>query len=180
MFRIEEIDPKHYQKQTRNATLIVMAIFIVIGLVFANLFPMWFGDYFYSTLTLNFAGAFVGLIITAFVVKRFFADKPWMHEAMYGWRLKRNLMHVTNRQRHILEATEKGDQQAMKILCFYHLGLEQMHRLDNNSTSLIDLVVEKRNLEKRMTELGLDLNQTEFDEQWVETYKKGGKEDSDW
>lgn len=180
MFKLEDIEPKFYQKQTRNATLIVMAIFIVIGLVFANLFPMWLGDYFYSTLMLNFMGAFVGLLITAFIARYLFADKPWMHEVMYGWRLKRNLMHVTNRLHHILEATEQGDQQAMKILRFYHLGLGQMHRLDNNSTSLIDLVVEKRNLEKRMTELGLDLNQTEFDQAWVEAYKQGGKNDDDW
>ena len=177
MFQIEEIDPKFYQSQTRKATFIVMGIFIVIGLIFANLFPMWLGDYFTSTLTLNFIGAFVGLLITAFIVKGFFADKPWMHEAMYGWRLKRSLMQVTNRQRHILEAVEEGDQQAMKILRFYHLGLHQMHNLEGNSTSLVDMIVEKRNLEKKMTELGLDLNQTEFDAEWVEAYKEGAKDD---
>ena len=177
MFKIQDIDPKFYRSQTRKATLIVMAIFMVIGLVFANLFPMWLGDYFDSTLMLNFVGAFVGLMITAFITKWFFADKPWMYEAMYGWRLKRSLMHVTNRQRHILEAVEQGDQQAMKILRFYHLGLEQMHRLEDNSTSLIDMVVEKRELEKKMTELGMDLIQIEFDETWIEDYKEGAKDD---
>jgi len=177
VFQIQDIDPKFYRRQTRNATLIVMAIFIVIGLVFANLFPMWLGDYFESTLMLNFVGAFVGLLITAFITKWFFADKPWMHEAMYGWRLKRSLMHVTNRQRHILEAIEQGDQQAMKILRFYHLGLEQMHRLEDNSTSLIDVLAEKRELETKMMALAMDLNQTEFDEAWIEDYKEGAKDD---
>jgi len=177
MFKIEEVDPKYYRSQTRNATLIVMAIFIVIGLILANLFPMWLGAYFESTLMLNFVGAFVGLMITAFITKWFFADKAWMHEAMYGWRLKRSLMHVTNRQRHILEAVEKGDQQAMKILRFYHLGLEQMHQLEDNSTSLLDIVVEKRELEKKMNALGMDLNQVTFDETWIEPYKEGAKDD---
>lgn len=177
MFQIEEIDPKFYQSQTRKATMIVMAIFIVIGLILANLFPMWFGEYFESQLMLNFAGAFTGLMITAFLVKHFFSDKPWMREAMYGWRLKRSLMHITNRQRHILEAVEEGDEMAMKILRFYHLGLEHMHKLEANSTSLVDMIVEKRNLEKKMTELGLDLNQTKFDAKWVEAYKEGAKDD---
>lgn len=179
MFKIEEMDPAFYQKQTRNATLIVMAIFMVIGLVFANLFPYWLGDYFRSTLMLNFVGAFVGLLVTVFIVKQFFADKPWMSEAMYGWRLKRSLMHITNRLRHILEAVQHGDQQAMKILRFYHLGLQQMHRLDSNSTSLVDLVVEKRELESKMTALGMDLNQIEFDESWIQDYKQGGREDDE-
>lgn len=179
VFQIQDIDPKFYRSQTRKATLIVMAIFMVIGWFLAYMFPKWLGDYFQSTLTLNFVGAFVGLMITAFMTKSLFANKPWMHEAMYGWRLKRNLMHVTNRQRHILEAVEQGDQQAMKILRFYHLGLEQMHRLEDNSTSLIDVLAEKRDLEKKMMELGMDLNQTEFDETWVENYKEGAKDDDD-
>jgi len=179
MFQIEEIEPKFYQSQTRKATFIVMAIFLVIGFSLAHMFPIWLGDYFESKLTLNFVGAFVGLMITAFITKWFFADKPWMHEAMYGWRLKRNLMHVTNRQRHILEAVEQGDQQAMKILRFYHLGLAHMHNLEANSTSLVDMVVEKRELEKKMTELGMDLNQTQFDSAWVEEYKEGVKDADD-
>ena len=179
MFQIEEIDPKFYQRQTRKATIIVMALFMVIGLVLANLFPLWFGAYFESTLMLNFIGAFVGLMVTAFITKWFFANKPWMHEAMYGWRLKRSLMHVTNRQRPILEAVAQGDQQAMKVLRFYHLGLTQMHKLEANSTSLVDMVVEKRDLETKMTALGMDLNQIYFDEAWVEDYKQGAKDTDD-
>ena len=171
MFEIEEMDAAFYRRQTRKATLIIMAIFIVIGMVMATSFVDWFGEYSNNHLVLNLMGAFVGLVITAFVVKWFFVKSPWMREAMYGWRLKRSLMHVTNRLRPIQEAVEKGDTEAMKILRFYHLGLEQMHRLEDNSHAMIELLAEKRGLEEKMTELNLDLNQTSFDPQWVEPYK---------
>ncbi len=170
MFEIEEMEPEVYRRQTRKSTLIIMAIFIVIGLVMATSFVEWFGEYSNNHLVLNFIGAFVGLVITGFVVKWFFVNSPWMREAMYGWRLKRSLMHVTNRLRPLKEAAENGDVEAMKILRFYHLGLEQMHRLEDNSHALIDLLAEKRELEEKMKALDLDLNQTRFDPGWVEPY----------
>lgn len=176
MFNIEPIDPKVYRTKSRNATLIMMAIFIVIGFIFASLSVHYLGPYNNNHLVLNFLGAFVGLLITAFIVKSFLADKPFMHEAMYGFRLKRNLMYVTNRLRHIQESAANGDQQAMKILRFYHLGLTQMHKFDQNSSALLDIQVEKDELEKKMSELGLELNQTEFDPEWTKDYKES-KED---
>lgn len=171
MFKIEEIDPIYYRKQTRKATLIVMAIFIVIGFITATMAVDLFGEYSSNHLVLNFMGAFVGLLITAGIVKVFFADKPWMKEGIYAWRLKRNLMYISNVLNNIKQAVDDGDQQAMKILRFYHLGLEQMHRLEDNNQALIDVVAEKRELEDKMQALELELNQVEFDFAWSEPYK---------
>ncbi|WP_321323467.1 DUF3087 family protein [Thiomicrorhabdus sp.] len=171
MFKIEEIDPVFYRKQTRKATLIVMAIFIVIGFGSASLALHWFGEHSNNHLVLNLIGAFVGLLITAAIVKVYFADKEWMKEAIYAWRLKRNLMYVTNSLANIQKAVEQGDEQAMKILRFYHLGLEQMHKLDDNNQALLDLLLEKKTLENKMNEKGISLDQTEFDFEWTEEYK---------
>lgn len=172
MFQIQEIDPTVYRTKTRNATLIIMAIFIVIGFISATLFVEYLGPYSNNHLVLNFIGAFVGLVITGIIMKTFFADKPFMKEAVYGWRLKRNLMHVTNRLSNIQQAVKSGDRKAMKILRFYHLGLTQMHQLEQNSSALIDMKVEKEQLEKTMSELGLELNQTEFNPDWTKAYKE--------
>lgn len=177
MFTIENLDPKVYRSKSRNATLIMLGIFIVIGFVFASLSVHYLSPYNSNKLVLNFLGAFVGLMLTAFIVKKFMADKPIMQEAMYGFRLKRNLMYVTNRLRHIQEAVQKGDTKAMKILRFYHLGLTQMHKFEQNSSALLDLEVEKRALENTMRELGLELNQTEFDPEWVKDYHEDKDED---
>ncbi|BCN93304.1 hypothetical protein THMIRHAM_10890 [Thiomicrorhabdus immobilis] len=171
MFKIEEIDPIYYRKQTRKATLIVMAIFIVIGFFTATMAVDLFGEYSSNHLVLNFMGAFVGLLITAGIVKVFFADKEWMKEGIYAWRLKRNLMYISNVLNNVKQAVEDGDQQAMKILRFYHLGLEQMHRLEDNNQALIDVVAEKRELEDKMQALELELNQVEFDFAWSDAYK---------
>ncbi len=172
MFKIEEIDPAFYRKQTRKATLIIMAIFIVIGFGTAQLTVHWLGDYSNNHIVLNFMGAFVGLLITAAIVKAYFADKPWMKEAIYAWKLKRNLMYISNVMRHLKEAVDNDDAKAMEILRFYHLGTKQMHRLEDNSHALIDLKAEMRELEEKMQAKELDLNQYEFDMQWADAYKQ--------
>ncbi|NPA71241.1 MAG: DUF3087 domain-containing protein [Gammaproteobacteria bacterium] len=171
MFKIEQIDPVFYRKQTRKATLIIMAIFIVIGFSTAYLFVSYFGEYSNNKLVLNLIGAFIGLIITGYLVKTLFADKPWMRESMYAWQLKRSLMHITNVERHVKEAAQANDPHALKVLRFYHLGLEHMHKLEGNSSALIDMIAEKKEIEEKMQALGLPLEQTEFDAEWVERYK---------
>ncbi|WP_019556337.1 DUF3087 family protein [Thiomicrorhabdus arctica] len=171
MFKIETIDPKVYRKKTRNATLIIMFMFIIIGFGTAHLAVTTLGEYSNNKLILNLLGAFVGLMITGLIVKTWFADKDWMKESMYSWRLKRNLMHVTNVLQKVKDQVDENDAHSLKILRFYHLGLEQMHQLEDNNHALIDLGAEKRALEVKMTELGQDLNQTEFDPQWIQRYK---------
>jgi len=171
MFKIQEIDPVYYRKQTRKATLIVISIFIVIGFGSASLALHWFGQHSNNHLVLNFIGAFVGLLITAAIVKVYLADKEWMKEAIYAWRLKRNLMYITNALANIQKAADHGDKKAMKILRFYHLGLEQMHKLDDNNQALLDLLLEKKALEEKLNEKGISLNQTEFDFESTEEYK---------
>ena len=177
MFKIESIDPAHYRKRTRNATLIIMAVFIVIGFAFASLTVKYLGEYSNNKLVLNLMGAFVGLMLTAYIIKTFFANKPWMKESMYAWRLKRSLMHITNVLKKVQEAAQQGDTHALKVMRFYHLGLEHMHKLEANSSALIDIIAEKKEVEAKMVELGLDLNQTEFDPEWVERYKSDEHEE---
>lgn len=172
MFKIQEIDPQVYRTKTRNVTLAMMAIFVVIGFGTATAAVEYLGPYSNNHLVLNFMGAFVGLLITAWIMKTFFAKQPFMQEALYGWKLKRNLMYVTNRLANIQQAAKNGDTQAMKILRFYHLGLTQMHKLEQNSSALIDLQVEKEELETKMAELGLELEQLEFDYRWTQEYKE--------
>lgn len=171
MFKIEDIDPVYYRKKTRNATLSIMAMFIVIGFITASLAVKFLGDFSSNKLVLNFMGAFVGLLITAWVVKTFFSQKEWMKEAMYAWRLKRHLMSITNVLNPVQKAVENGDEQAMKTLRFYHLGLEQMHRLEDNNQALIDIIAEKRQLEETLIARNIDLNQYEFDLNSVKEYK---------
>ncbi|WP_232023538.1 DUF3087 family protein [Thiomicrorhabdus aquaedulcis] len=71
MFTIQAIDPKHYRRQTRKATLIMMGIFIVIGFVFSYGFVTYLGEYSNSPLVLNLMGAILGLALTGFIVKQF-------------------------------------------------------------------------------------------------------------
>ncbi|MDX2504443.1 MAG: DUF3087 family protein, partial [Gammaproteobacteria bacterium] len=136
MFKIEEIDPVHYRKQTRKSTMIIMGIFIVIGFITARFTVAYFGEYSDNHIVLNFLGAFVGLLITFWIVNAYFKNAIWMKEAMYAWRLKRHIMYIYNAMNRLQDATVQGDVKAIKILRFYQLGTEQMYRLDNNSHEL--------------------------------------------
>ncbi|MCF6345631.1 MAG: DUF3087 domain-containing protein [Thiomicrorhabdus sp.] len=176
MFKIEPVDPVHYRKKTRNATLTIMAVFIVIGFAFASLTVKYLGDFSNNKLVLNLMGAFVGLMLTAYIIKTFFADKPWMKESMYAWRLKRSLMHITNVLDKVQKSAQKNDPHALKVMRFYHLGLEHMHKLEANSSASIDIIAEKKEIEEKIIEQGLELNQTEFDPSWVERYKSEEQE----
>ncbi|MBE0493733.1 MAG: DUF3087 family protein [Thiomicrospira sp.] len=163
MFEIKEIDPHHYRVKTRNATLRVMALFIALGFLTSYFFPKLFGENPHNLLTLQIMGALIGLGIVFWITAKFFRHQPWMQEAMYGWQLKRSLMHITNAMRPLQEKVEAGDTEAMKILRFYHLGITQMYTFEQNTSGLIDLKVEKDQLAAKMRELGLETEQTQFE-----------------
>lgn len=171
MFKIEEIDPVHYRKQTRKSTMIIMGIFIVIGFITARFTVAYFGEYSDNHIVLNFLGAFAGLLITFWIVNAFFKNAIWMKEAMYAWRLKRHIMYIYNAMNRLQEAADQGDVDAIKILRFYQLGTEQMYRLDNNSHELIELRSQMQELESKMKEMGIEANQTEFDMESVDGYR---------
>lgn len=172
MFTIEDIEPNYYRKQTRKATIKIMALFIVIGFSTARLTIHLLGEYSNNHLVLNFIGAFLGLLITAAIVKIYFADKKWMKEAIYAWKLKRHLMAISNVLNNINTAIESNDIEAMKALRFYHLGTAQMHLLEDNNHALIDLKPEMNTLELKMNELGVELEQIKFDLSKIEKYKR--------
>ncbi|MCU7835279.1 MAG: DUF3087 domain-containing protein [gamma proteobacterium symbiont of Taylorina sp.] len=171
MFKIEEIDPVHYRKQTRKSTMIIMGIFIVIGFITARYTVVYFGEYSDNHIVLNFLGAFAGLLITFWIVNAFFKDANWMKESMYAWRLKRHIMYIYNAMNRLQEAADQGDVEAIKILRFYQLGTEQMYRLDNNSHELFELRSQMQELESKMKEMGIETNQTEFDMESVDGYR---------
>lgn len=171
MFKIEEIDPVYYRKQTRKSTLIIMAIFIVIGFSTAMLAVSYLGEYFNSQIGLNLFGAFVGLLITFGIVNAFLKNSSWMKEAMYAWRLKRHIMYIYNRMRPLQEAADQGDVEAIKILRFYQLATEQACKLDNNSHALSELSGKMEALESKMKAMGIEVNQTEFDMKSVDAYR---------
>ncbi|MNQ65176.1 hypothetical protein D3C85_796250 [compost metagenome] len=95
-----------------------------------------------------------------------------MAPAVYSWQLKRSLMSVTNVMHHVTAAVDAGDPTAMKLLRFYHLGLNQMHQLDGNSSDHGQLRREMQEHEATMQALGLDPEQTRLDPAWLEAVKR--------
>lgn len=171
MFTIEEIDPIEFRKKTRHSTYKIMSIFAVLGFAGAYTSISLFREYSSSPVVLNLLGALAGLILTFWIVKTFFADKPWMKEAMYSWRLKRSLAELYNVLETLKMRAKNEDEDAMKLLRYYHLAIEQMYQLENNSHGSIELLAEKKEHEEKMLALGLELNQIEYLPGSTQAYK---------
>lgn len=171
MFKIEEIDPVYYRRQTRKSTMIIVALFLVIGFCTARLSVIYLAAYSDSHIVLNFLGAFSGLLTTFLIINTFFKNASWMNEAMYAWRLKRQIMYIYNALSLLKKAADQDDVEAIKILRFYQLGTEQMYKLDNNSHDLNDLRIQMEALESKMNTLGIAVDQTEFDMKSVDAYR---------
>lgn len=171
MFEIRRLDPARYRQQTRRSSLIVIVLFAVLAMVLSSLAVAFFGDPAGSNFRWNLAGVLVGLAVTVLLVRQIFWRQPWMEPAVYGWQLKRSLMRITNVMHHVEAGVAASSPEAMKALRFYHLGLEEMHRLDGNPQALNDLAGQIETHRQRMEEKGLSADQYRFDPAWLEQMK---------
>lgn len=171
-FEIRPQNPETYRQQTRRSTLVVAATFAVLAMGLSTMAVAMFGEPGGDNLRLNIAGVVAGLLLTIAQVRTFYWEQPWMASAVYGWRLKRSLMSVTNVMHHVKAGVAAGDETAMKLLRFYHLGLTQMHQLDANSSSLLEVRAEIEGHKERMQAQGLDLDQQRLEAGWIDTVKK--------
>ncbi|MCX2545844.1 DUF3087 domain-containing protein [Pseudomonas sp. COW5] len=171
MFEIQPIDAITYRQQTRRSTLIIAVLFLVLAMAFSTVAVALFGEPGGDNLRFNVGGVFGAFLLTAALLRGRFWNQTWMAPAVYGWRLKRSLMSVTNVMHQVTAAVEKGDPTAMKVLRFYHLGLTQMHELDGNSSDHGQLHREVEAHKARMETLGLDTDQTRLDPAWLEALK---------
>ncbi|UQS16740.1 DUF3087 family protein [Pseudomonas sp. HS6] len=171
MFEIQPIDAITYRQQTRRSTLIIAVLFLVLAMAFSTVAVALFGEPGGDNLRFNVGGVFAAFLLTAALLRGRFWNQTWMAPAVYGCRLKRSLMSVTNVMHQVTAAVEKGDPTAMKVLRFYHLGLTQMHELDGNSSDHAQLHREVEAHKVRMETLGLDTDQTRLDPAWLEALK---------
>ena len=171
MFEIQPVDPSHYRQQTRRSTLIIALIFIALAMLCATASTQTFGTPGGDNFTWNLLGVLVGLGLTIALVRLQLWPRPFMASAVYGWRLKRSLMRVNNVMHHVKAGVAQGDESAMKLLRFYHLGVAQMHQLDGNSSELSQMVREIDSHREAMEQLGLDVEQTRLDQAWLERVK---------
>ncbi|MFA5677263.1 MAG: DUF3087 family protein [Pseudomonas sp.] len=169
MFEIQPMDAGQYRAQTRRSTLIVCLVLAAICSLMAAASIALFGAPGADNFRWNLGGVVVGLLVTIAVVRLYLWQQPWMAAAVYGFRLKRNLMKVTNVLHQVEAEVANGDMTAMRVLRFYHLGLMQMHQLEGNSTALSDMAKKIDQHGERMVAQGLNLQQTHLDPAWLAT-----------
>ncbi|MBS7663380.1 DUF3087 domain-containing protein [Pseudomonas lalucatii] len=171
MFEIQPMNPEHYRQQTRRSTLLIVALFLLLAMLCATASSQLFGTPGGDNFKWNLIGVLAGLALTVAFVRLQLWSRPFMAAAVYGWRLKRSLMRVTNQMHRVKAGVAAGDESAMKLLRFYHLGLTQMHQLDGNSSELGQLVREIDAHREAMAQRGLDPQQQRLDPAWLEAVK---------
>ncbi|WP_460141407.1 DUF3087 domain-containing protein [Pseudomonas sp. S2_E01] len=171
MFQIQPQDPETYRRHTRRSTIFIALIFIALAMVLSTAAVTIFGTPGGDNFRFNVGGVFVAVLLMVALMRGTFWSQAWMAPAVYGWQLKRSLMSVTNVMHHVTAAVAKDDPSAMKLLRFYHLGLNQMHQLDGNSSDHSQLIREMDRHKERMEALGLETQQTQLNPAWLEAVK---------
>ena len=172
MFEIQPMNADTYRQQTRRSTVIIALIFLALAMFLSTAAVALFGEPGGDNLRFNVGGVFVAVLVMAALMRKVFWTQAWMAPAVYNWQLKRSLMSVTNVMHHVTSAVEAGDPIAVKVLRFYHLGLNQMHELDGNSSDHSQLIREMDQHKARMQALGIDTEQTRLDPAWLEALKR--------
>ena len=158
-FCLQDLDPETYRRDTRKSSLVIVVIFAILGMVLASLLVAWLGTPGGSNFRWNLLGVLSGVLMTFLLVKYYLSHLPFMQSAVYGWHLKRNLMRVTNHMHRIKPLAEAKNPEALKVLRFYHLAVEQMHRLDGNEANPLEIKAEKLAIEALLQEQGIELDQ---------------------
>ncbi|MHA6494395.1 DUF3087 domain-containing protein [Pseudomonas borbori] len=172
MFEIQPMNAEIYRQQTRRITLFIAGGFVVLALLLSTAAVKLFGTPGGDNFRWNLMGVLTGLALTIAVVRQYLWSRPWMAPAVYGWRLKRSLMRVTNVMHYVKTGVAAGDPAAMKLLRFYHLGVTQMHQLDGNSSDLSQMVREIDTHREAMLAQGLDTEQRRLDPHWLDVVKQ--------
>lgn len=171
MFTIQPMDAEYYRSQTRRSTLIVCVILAALCFLLASASIALFGSDQGSNFRWNLIGVIAGVLLTIGIVRYFLWDQPWMAPAVYGFRLKRNLMKVTNILHQVEAGVATNDHDAMRVLRFYHLGLLQMHQLEGNSTAVSDMTRQIDQLRERMLAQEMELEQNRLDPAWLDNIR---------
>lgn len=171
MFEITPLDPEDYRRQTRRITLAIAVTFVVLALLLSTLAVKLFGTPGGDNFRCNLGGVLAGLGLTIALVRFKLWSLPWMAPAVYGWRLKRSLMRVTNVMHQVEAGVARGEPAAMQLLRFYHLGVTQMHQLDGNTSDLSQMRQEIERHREAMAAQGLDPDQRRLDLAWLAAVK---------
>lgn len=164
MFEIQPINAEQYRAKTRRSSLVVIVLFAATAMLVSGLLVALFGESSQSNFSLNLTGVITGLVITALTVRYYLAKQPFMHEAVYGWQLKRSLMRITNLMHKVKDKVAVNDPVAMQVLRFYHLGVMQMYLLDANTSALSQMTREIDEHVEKMQAQGLNIEQNRLDQ----------------
>ncbi len=172
IFALQSVVPEDFRRQTRNASIRIIAVFALSAMVLSALLVTQFGETGGKNFKWNLTGVILGVLLTSALVGGLFRKQQWMAASLYGWRLKRSLMSITNQMHQLKAGVSQHDPQSMQLLRFYHLALHHMHQLDGNSSAASELVREMDEHRQAMEALSLNPEQPRLNPEWLAHIKQ--------
>ncbi len=167
--QLKEIDKSLYSKRVKVVFAGIVVALLVLTLVLSTLFIQLFSTPDAPHFWHNLAGVVVAAFIVVWGMNRL-RRHPYLNEVAYVWDLKQMLNRIYRKQKKIEAAAEQGDQQALLIMNFQLRGSKQLYQLDDNTVTLDSLIPKLMENERKMQAAGLDIEQTDFDDRWLDAY----------
>ncbi|WP_286267674.1 DUF3087 family protein [Thalassotalea atypica] len=138
--KLQDINKAHYRKRLNTVIAAFISCFALLAVIFGSLLITLFATPIVdpevqSNFKFNIAGVIIALL-TMSVIMNHFKKHPLMTEVYYVWQLKQIHNQIYRKLVKIKDAATEKDTNALVILSFYYLSLEQVYHLDNNTLTM--------------------------------------------
>jgi len=117
----------------------------------------------------NFIGVVLALLVCGAMLNSF-KEKAYFYEIYYVWQLKQVHNLIYRRLKKVKVAAEQDDINALIILNFYYLSLEQVYLLDDNVLTLSNIRSEQAKLKLRFEQKNLNISTEQFNKAMLLSY----------
>lgn len=159
--KLQQIDKDRYRKHLNMASVIAIAILIILSLVYAQLFIHFFADGESSNFKFNLLGVILG-IISLIPIFNQVRSHPYLTEVMYVWELKQATNKIYRKLHKINAAVANADVDAIIILNYYYTASQQLYVLDNNTLTLTTLQTDKAKLQTLIESKKLSIDTDDY------------------
>ncbi len=159
--QLQPIDKATYRQRLNRIIAVGIGVLVVVTLGSSTLLIYLIGEPGGSNFGLNIAGLIIACFVLGILIKQY-RKHPYMHEAVYVWKLKQALNRIYRNSAKVNAAADKDDHNALIILNFSYQGSKQLYQLDDNDLTMDKLNQDIQQLDDKVARLGLTLHTDDY------------------
>ncbi|MEW6996945.1 DUF3087 family protein [Colwelliaceae bacterium BS250] len=163
--KLENIDKKTYRKHLNKIIVGFIITFMVLAVLFGQLFILIFAGNVDNNFWFNFSGVVLALIFTLTIINHFKHHK-FMSEVYYVWKMKQQINYIYRKLKVVKkQALQESDISALIILSFYYKACRQLYTLDDNTITLSSLNRDEQELIAHLNSHNLTIDVNDYQQQ---------------